>query len=58
MMLYPEPDSPTPMPHLPATSAPVAAFAVAGAARALDSILSLVVLLGLVVILGHGAGAS
>ena len=45
------------MPNLPASTAPAAAFAGAGAARALDSILSLVVLLGLVLI-GHGAGAS
>jgi len=47
-----------PMPHLPATSAPFAATAGLGTPRALDSNLSLVVLLGLAVLIGHGAGAS
>jgi len=57
-MGHPEPESPHPMPNLPASPAPVAAFAGAGAPRALDSILSLVALLGLAVLIGHGAGAS
>ena len=45
------------MPLLPAPSA-AAAFAGAEALCALDSVRSLVVLLVLAVLIGHGAGAS